>query len=113
MLVRPSESECGAPEDILMATSASQSSERARRQTDEVNDHVERPISETSDDIPRMEPWLWAIMSAFVPALLAFALPRSYLPILFGLAGVLIAAGIGMLIVQERGRQRARSTRSA
>lgn len=68
--------------------------------------HGPAPIG---DDVPRMEPWLWVVLSATVPVMLAFLLPRSALLGSFAASGILVVAGILMLVVQER-RKGGRST---
>jgi hypothetical protein len=56
-------------------------------------------------DAPRMESWLKVCLTAFVPLVLAFVLPKAVQPYLFTVGGLLVLCGIVMLIRQERGNK--------
>ena len=70
---------------------------------------AERPIAHAEDDIPRMELWLWVLLSAFVPGLLALFLPRSFMGALFVISGGLIVAGVALFATQEWRKRHRRS----
>jgi hypothetical protein len=61
------------------------------------------------DDIPRMEPWLGMVMASFLPVLIAFLVPRTYMAALLVASGVLFVAAMVMLIGQQ-GRKRRRDS---
>ena len=90
----PSEERAPAPHDTAAETAASNVGHQATR---------------TDDDSPRMEPWLWVLLSAFVPGLMTLLLPPTFLGLLLGATGVLIVSGIALFIVQEARNRRARS----
>jgi xanthine/uracil/vitamin C permease (AzgA family) len=56
---------------------------------------------ETERETPRLEPWFKVVLSAFVPMLAAFVLPRAAMIPMFVITGVLMLAGFVMLIMQE------------
>jgi hypothetical protein len=56
-------------------------------------------------DAPRLEPWLKVSLLAILPMLVAFALPKEHVPFAAAISGILLAIGVGMLIVQERRRR--------
>jgi hypothetical protein len=58
------------------------------------------------DDIPGMEPWLWMVMASFLPVVIAFLVPHAYKVALFVASGGLLAAGILMLVGQQRRKRR-------
>ena len=100
-----------------MSTSASSSEERTPVRADTLRDEslaeLPRPIAHAEDDIPRMEPWLWVVLPAFVPGLLSFILPRTLMPLLFGASAVLIATGVALFAVQEVRKRRGAQVRPA
>jgi len=55
-------------------------------------------------DTPRLEPWLVVLLLSMVPMLAAFA-ARDFVYHLATISGILFAAGLGMLMVQERRRR--------
>lgn len=63
------------------------------------------PPDDREYDLPRSEPWLRVALSAFVPMLLALALPRSATMLLAFVGGILLLIAIVLLVVQERRRR--------
>jgi hypothetical protein len=59
-------------------------------------------------EVPGFEPWLGAMLGAFIPVVLAFVLPRTLMPYLFGAAGLLAVVGIVMFVQHERKAKRHR-----
>lgn len=55
-------------------------------------------------DTPKLEPWLAVMLLAMVPMLVALAV-RELLMHMATVSGILFAAAIGMLVVQERRRR--------
>ena len=56
-------------------------------------------------DTPKLEPWLAVMLLAIVPMLVALAASRELLMHMATVSGILFAAAIGMLVVQERRRR--------
>ena len=54
---------------------------------------------------PKLEPWLVVMLLAVVPMLAALMLSRELVLHLATVSAILFAAGVGMLIVQERRRK--------
>lgn len=75
----------------------------------EVELEAARPITHHDDEIPRMEPWLWVLLAALVPVVLAFVLPRSLMTWLFCASGLLVLVGLVIFATQERRNRLARS----
>ena len=59
--------------------------------------------------MPRMEPWLWVLLGALVPVVLAFVLPRGLMGWLFGVSAVLLLVGLVLFAKQEWRNRAARS----
>ena len=55
----------------------------------------------SSDDIPRMEPWLAVSLLAFVPGIGLFILPSSAMIPLYIAMALLMTTGIGMFLRSE------------
>jgi hypothetical protein len=55
-------------------------------------------------DTPRLERWLAVMLLAIVPMVAALLLPRDLVLHLAGIAVLLFATGLVMLVVQERRR---------
>jgi len=68
-----------------------------------------RPVAHAEDEIPRMEPWLWVLLSALAPVLLAFVLPRAMMGLLFGVSGLLLLVGLVLFVAHERRNRQSRS----
>jgi uncharacterized membrane protein YtjA (UPF0391 family) len=58
----------------------------------------------SSVDTPRLERWLAVMLLAIVPMVAALLLPRGLVLHLAGIAALLFATGLVMLVVQERRR---------
>jgi len=58
----------------------------------------------SSVDTPRLERWLAVMLLAIVPMVAALLLPRDLVLHLAGIAALLFATGLVMLVVQERRR---------
>jgi len=58
----------------------------------------------SSVDTPRLERWLAVMLLAIVPMVAALLLPRHLVLHLAGIAALLFATGLVMLVVQERRR---------
>ena len=67
------------------------------------NNLMERDTS-SDVDTPRLEPWLAVMLIAIVPMIAALLLPRDFVLHLAGIAAMLFATGLVMLVVQERRR---------
>jgi VIT1/CCC1 family predicted Fe2+/Mn2+ transporter len=61
--------------------------------------------TESTQEIPSLEPWLIVCLGAFVPMTAAFMLP-NLVPYLFCLASALLVASGAMLVRQERRKRR-------
>ena len=87
-----------------MATPAFETRDRNAQQQQQSALHVddERYFHHTDHDVPRMERWLWVMLSSSLAIPLGMFVPESLTTVLFVVAGALIAAGLIMLIVQER-----------
>jgi uncharacterized membrane protein YfcA len=59
-----------------------------------------------ADDVPRFEPWLGVMLSAFAPAIVVLYLPPTYLVPLVTITAILFAAGLFMLRRQTLRRAR-------
>ena len=55
----------------------------------------------SSDDIPRMQPWLAVCLLAFVPGIGLFVLPPAAMIPMYIAMAVLMTAGIGMFLRSE------------
>jgi hypothetical protein len=53
-------------------------------------------------DPPRIEPWFKVMLSAFLPMLAAFVLPRAAMLTMFVVTGIVMATGLVMLVIEER-----------
>lgn len=56
-------------------------------------------------DTPKLEAWLAVMLVAIIPMVAALAVPRDFVMHLTAVSGILFAAAIGMLVVQERRRR--------
>lgn len=63
---------------------------------------ITEPNDRPAADTPRLEPWLIVMLLAILPMLIALAVPNELVLHLAGIAGILFAAGVAMLVVQER-----------
>lgn len=64
-----------------------------------------RSIPDDHHAAPRLEPWLGVCLLAIVPMVVAFFIPKSLVVFAAAISGILLLAGVGMLIVQERRRR--------
>jgi hypothetical protein len=57
-------------------------------------------------DLPRFHPWLRVMVSAFIPLLIAFFVPREAQIYLFVIAGLAMLAGLVLFVKEERAAKR-------
>ncbi len=56
----------------------------------------------TARDEPKFEPWLGVLCASFVPILLSLVLPRVIAPYLLTFTGILMVAGVVLMVAKPR-----------
>jgi len=69
------------------------------------NTDVRNTVSDETHEKPGVELWIKISLAAFVPLVLAFYLPDEWQSALFVAGGLLVLAGIGALVRQERSKR--------